>query len=103
MVKRKKLTIAFDCDETLWDNEKNEMIWNAVVLFKALQRLPHTEMFVWSHGGEEWAEEVAQRCGLTDYKVIHKPYPIPEDKSGLPDIAVDDFCDCAKLVTIFVE
>jgi len=109
MSSRKIISIAFDCDETLWSNgiyggvhdgKPNVPIVN---LFRALERLPHTKMYVWSHGGQEWAEQVAIECNLQNYEIIEKPFPIPEDKSNMPDIAVDDIDDLGKLLTLFVE
>lgn len=103
---RRKLKVCFDCDETLWLNDQyavgGEPNAPVVAIFKALQRMPHIELFVWSHGGQEWAEEVAKKCGLTGYKIIEKPFPVPTDKSCAPDIAFDDIDDMGK-VTIFVE
>lgn len=106
MSSHKKITIAWDCDETLWNNFDygvggcpNDHI---VALYKILERLPHTEMYVWSHGGQEWAQEVAEKCGLRNYTIIEKPFPVPDDKSNLPDIAFDDMDDMGKVATIFV-
>lgn len=103
---RKKVKIAFDCDETLWlnnaygtDGEPNKPI---VDIYRALQRLPHVELYVWSHGGQDWAREVAERCGLTGYTIIEKPFPVPADKADAPDIAFDDIDHMGK-VTLFVE
>lgn len=101
----RKITIAFDCDETLWlnfDYAYGKPNMKMVRLYNILESLPNTEMYVWSHGGEEWAEEVAQTCGLKNYTIIKKPFPVPKDKSNAPDIAFDDMDDMGK-TTIFVD
>lgn len=100
------LTVAFDCDETLWVNspygDDGHPNLPMVSFFKTFQKLG-CEMYIWSAAGVEWAEEVMKNCGLSAI-IVEKP-PLGTDKHKqkfLPDIAVDDWEDLGKM-TLFVH
>lgn len=97
----KKLRVAFDCDETLWINgnygnggRPNEEV---VLLFRALQRLG-CWMIIWSAGGKEWAQKVADYCYLIPDQVMDKP---ELDGKKYCDFAVD-YCEDLGTITLFV-
>lgn len=74
------MKVAFDVDGTLIDH-RDYVRPEIVDLYKALQKLG-CEMYIWSHGGVDYAEIWRSRLHLLG-KVVEKG-------SFKPDIAVDD-------------
>ncbi|UOF79892.1 magnesium-dependent phosphatase-1 superfamily [Caudoviricetes sp.] len=86
-------TIAFDCDETLWNNREQKPNAKVVNLYRAFDAMGF-KMIVWSAAGEEWAREVARRCGITPDLCKEKP---PLDMyAGYVDLAIDDCEACGR-------
>lgn len=93
---KKRLRVAFDCDETLWNNGTQKPIMEVVLLYRALKNLG-CYMIVWSAGGQLWAEEVSRLCGLRPDEIREKP-PIGSKEV---DLAIDDAEDLGT-ITLFV-
>lgn len=78
------IKIAFDVDGTLIHQDgplENTPRYEIIQMFTVFKSLGN-EMYIWSGGGVEYAEEWAQKLGL-DAKII--------EKGSIPvDIAVDD-------------
>ena len=99
-----RITIAFDVDGTLIDNESdipvaNERIRGLLVLLSSFKNV---KIIVWSGGGEIYARQVGASIGIDKYvdeyasknyqgKVDGKHVFDPEFR---PDIAIDDIQDC---------
>ncbi len=93
---RKNLTIAVDVDGTLihLTGEKEDTPrYDVIRLFHLLESFGY-EMYVWSGGGEDYAQNWVNRLGLSA-KVVEK-------KSFVPDIAIDDEEDNLGKVTLRV-
>ena len=89
------LIVAFDVDGTLIDynNQPREDI---IALYRAFQALGY-EMWVWSGGGETYAESWCRRLGITADRVFAK------DNKLKPHLAIDDAKDAdLGLVTTLV-
>lgn len=107
----KKITIAFDVDGTLINNDYNESVANERIrtLLIILSSFKNTKIVVWSGGGELWARQAAREIGVAKYvdayydKRIIKVEGEGIEESGKrhafdppiePDIAIDDIQDC---------
>lgn len=105
----KTITIAFDCDGTLLNNTKQEMVANERIrsLLVALASFKNTRIIVWSGGGELYARQVARALAITKYvdgyagKNPQRNVGITETATRhvfkpdiVPDIAIDDIQDC---------
>ena len=103
----KKLTIAFDVDWTLRQNDWNPNSMNPntriVQLLKILSTFKNVRIIVWSGWGEEWARECVQTFNLEKYvwKTASKNHKWKDENwkhifepDFIPDIAVDDIQDC---------
>lgn len=71
---------AFDCDGTLitFGGDPN---YPVIDLFHALEKLG-VEMYIWSGGGNDYAERIARRLGLKATIVTKGSFK--------PDLAIDD-------------
>lgn len=105
----KTITIAFDCDGTLLNNTKQNMVANERIrsLLIALSSFKNTKIAVWSGGGELYARQVAAALGISSYvdeyasKNPQRTVGVTETASHhvfkpdiVPDIAIDDIQDC---------
>lgn len=105
----KKITIAFDCDGTLLNNTKQQMIANERVRAGLiwLASMKNTRIIVWSGGGEIYARQVAAALGIASYvdgyagKNPQRTVGVTETATRhvfkpdiVPDIAIDDIQDC---------
>ena len=79
-MRKKKITVAFDVDDTLITSNDVPKKSN-IALYKLLQSLG-CDMYIWSRGGVEYALENMSKLGLSG-KVVEKG-------SFKPDFAVDD-------------
>lgn len=105
----KTVTIAFDCDGTLLNNTKQDMVANERIrsLLVALASFKNTRIIVWSGGGELYARQVARALAIDKY-VDDYAGKNPQRTVGVtetatrhvfkpdiePDIAIDDIQDC---------
>ena len=104
----KKITIAFDVDGTLINNDKtndsgfvaNERIRSLLI---ALASFKNTKIVVWSGSGELWARQAVRGLGLDTYvDEIMAKNVLGKDEDGhpiitadiTPDIAIDDIQSC---------
>lgn len=91
----KNITIAFDVDGTLISNtnglgkEKLQLdTYNLMVLFS---KMKNTRIIVWSGGGKDYAEQIVQKYGLTQYvERCYSKQDYDESIDGRVDIAFDD-------------
>lgn len=105
----KKIVIAFDCDGTLLNNTKQQMIANERVRSGLiwLASMKNTHIVVWSGGGELYARQVAAALGVASYvdsyasKNPQRTVGVTETATRhvfkpdiVPDIAIDDIQDC---------
>jgi len=102
----KTITIAFDCDGTLLNNTKQDMVANERVrsLLVALAGFKNTRIIVWSGGGELYARQVARALAIDkyvdDYASKNQVASTMDGKHHVfqpditPDIAIDDIQDC---------
>ncbi len=101
----KTITIAFDCDGTLLNNTKQQMVANEQIrsLLVILACFKNTKIIVWSGGGEAYARQVARALGIEAYVDAYtsKNYKGKDENhrhifspSYVPDIAIDDIQDC---------
>ena len=90
--KMKKITIAFDVDGTLIDENDNvnERIRSILV---GLASFKNVKIVVWSGGGELWARQVGNRIGIDNY--VDRYASKMEWQEIQPDIAIDDIQDTA--------
>lgn len=105
----KQITIAFDCDGTLLNNTKQDMVANERIrtLLITLASFKNTRIIVWSGGGELYARQVARALAVDKY-VDDYAGKNPQRTVGVtetatrhvfkpdiePDIAIDDIQDC---------
>lgn len=98
----KKITIAFDVDGTLID-ENGETYWRQTELLRLLSRFKNIEIIVWSGGGKSYAESIVRKLNLEKYvKRCADKNHLGKDENGKhifdpelkPDIAIDDIQDC---------
>lgn len=102
-----KIIIAFDIDGTLLNNEgvppqtpthlrpPASVNLEAVILLQILSKMKNTKIYVWSGGGQEYAENFVRRYGLERYvdKVLGKA-DYTEIIHGHIDVCFDDIHDC---------
>lgn len=108
----KTITIAFDIDGTLRNNQDhydhgeigspkaNERIRSLLVILASFKNV---KIWVWSGGGEFYARQICQRFGLDPYvdrylgkNLVGKTDDgrFVFDPDDTPDIAIDDIHDC---------
>jgi phosphoserine phosphatase len=99
----KQITIAFDIDGTLLNNEgippatpphlrpKTSVNLEAVMLLQILSRMKNTRIVVWSGGGLEYAENFVRLYGLERY--VDKCYAKEACEEPI-DICFDDVHAC---------
>ncbi len=90
--------IAFDCDGTLIDYEKNP---RHEIIDLLRWYLAHTSwgVIIWSGGGLNYAENIKRRLGFDGNDRI---VAMAKDDTLMPEIAVDDqYCTLGK-TNIFV-
>lgn len=75
----KEIIIAFDVDGTLLNNEgippavpphlrpPTSVNLEAILLLQILSRMKNTKIYVWSGGGQDYAEQMCRRYGLERY------------------------------------
>lgn len=105
----KKITIAFDVDGTLRNNQKDFPIANERIrtLLITLASFKNVRIIVWSGGGELYARQMARVLHVDDYvdgyasKNPQRTVGREETATKLvfkpdiePDIAIDDIQDC---------
>lgn len=91
----KEIVIAFDIDGSLISNTNglgqerlNIDVYNIMVL---LSKCKNTRIIVWSGGGQDYAEQIVKKYGLSKY--VERCYDkalYDEDIDGMVDIAFDD-------------
>lgn len=105
----KAVVIAFDCDGTLLNNTKQQMVANERIrsMLITFASFKNTRIIVWSGGGELYARQVARALAVETYvdgyasKNPQRPVGVTESASRhvfapdiTPDIAIDDIQDC---------
>lgn len=103
----KEIIIAFDIDGTLLNNEgippatpphlrpPTSVNLEAILLLQILSRMKNTKIYVWSGGGQEYAENMVRRYGLERY--VDRCFGKAEYDDGLygkVDICFDDVHAC---------
>lgn len=90
--------VAFDVDGTLI-NEVDAPRYDVIQLLLALHALK-VEIWVWSGGGQEYAEHWVRRLGLDSY--VSRVYA--KDPSLPVDLAIDDAegADLGRVATLVV-
>ena len=91
----KNIKIAFDIDGTIISNSNglgqeklNIATYNLIVL---LSRMKNTEIIVWSGGGQDYAEQIVKKYGITEYITrCYDKHLYDESIDGKVDIAFDD-------------
>lgn len=94
-IKMKDIIIAFDIDGTIISNQNglgqehlNIDIFNLMVL---LSKMKNTRIYVWSGGGQEYAEQIVRKYGLTQYvERCFGKHEYDDTLYGKIDIAIDD-------------
>ena len=93
----KEITIAFDIDGTILNNEgslrDNGVNIPIVQLMEILSaKMKNTRIIVWSGGGKDYAEHIVSKYGLGRYvdRVYGKHEYDAETDGGAVDIAFDD-------------
>lgn len=99
----KKVTIAFDVDGTIIDDQDRVNI-RTVRLLTDLAHMKNVKIVVWSGGGKDYAEMWVRRLGLGKYvAACYDKNHISSDSEGkkhvfapeiTPDIAIDDIQGC---------
>lgn len=103
----KQITIAFDIDGTLLNNEgimpetptylrpRCGVNLEIVLLLQILSKMKNSRIIVWSGGGQEYAEKICREYGFDKY--ISKCYDKTKCEEEV-DICFDDVhaCDLAK-------
>lgn len=99
----KEITIAFDIDGTLLNNEgippatpthlrpRCGVNLEAVMLLQILSKMKNTRIIVWSGGGKEYAEQICRECGFEKY--VDKVYGKEACEEEV-DICFDDVHAC---------
>lgn len=98
----KKITIAFDVDGTLID-ENGDPYWRICDMLRTFSKFKNVTIVVWSGGGKSYAESIVRMLHLEKYvdKCEAKNH-VGKDENGkhlfdpniTPDIAIDDIQDC---------
>lgn len=97
--KMQKVTIAFDVDGTLRNNDKSTPSGGPVpnedvrTLLRILKKFKNTKIVVWSGSGEIYARQVADSIGIQHWV---DQYATKTDHALInADIAIDDIQDTA--------
>lgn len=98
----KQITIAFDIDGTILNNEgavrDNGVNLPVIQLMEILStKMKNTRIIVWSGGGKDYAEQIVWKYGLGKYvdAVYAKQEYDEEVDGGRVDIAFDDIHEFA--------
>lgn len=91
----KEVIISFDIDGTLITNSSglgqeslNIEVYNLLVLFS---KMKNTKIYVWSGGGQDYAEQIVRKYGLQKYvERCFGKHEYDETIHGKVDIAIDD-------------
>lgn len=91
----KEIIVAFDIDGTLISNANglgkehlNIDVFHLMVLFS---KMKNTKIYVWSGGGQDYAEQIVTKYGLTKYvERCFAKHEYDETLYGNVDIAIDD-------------
>lgn len=92
----KTVTIAFDIDGTLLNNEQTGVdgLGNPAIITLAvlLSKMKNTRLIAWSGGGAEYSETICRQLNITKYfKGFYSKISCPE----VVDIAIDDIQESA--------
>lgn len=104
----KQIIISFDCDGTILNNEgippetpthlrpRCGVNLEVIMLIQILsKKMKNTRIYVWSGGGQEYAERIVREYGLERY--VNRCFgkaDYDETIHGKVDIAFDDVHDC---------
>lgn len=93
--KMKNITIAFDIDGTLRNNQTDKIIANEDIrtLVRILAKMKNTTIIVWSGSGELYARQVTDKLHITQWVTGYASKTAHEEIK--PDIAIDDIQDTA--------
>lgn len=93
--KMKKITIAFDVDGTLRNNQQDKVIANENIrnLVIILSTFKNVRIIVWSGSGELYARQIAAKLHVDQYVDGYASKTAHEEIK--PDIAIDDIQDTA--------
>lgn len=91
----KQITIAFDVDGTILNNEgslrDNGVNLPVVQLMEILStKMKNTRVIVWSGGGKDYAEQIVRKYGLGKYVDAVYSKQAFDESDGHVDIAFDD-------------
>lgn len=103
----KEVIIAFDIDGTILNNEgippatpphlrpKTSVNLEAVMLLQILSKMKNTKIYLWSGGGEDYANDIARLYGLEKYvdRCFGKQ-TYDAQLYGVVDICFDDVHAC---------
>lgn len=84
--KNSSIIVAFDCDGTLIDDEFEPRA-KIVDFYKLFESIGCT-MMIWSGGGKDYAEKVANKLGLNP-DIISDKYVL-ESSKHMPTITIDN-------------
>ena len=99
----KEITIAFDIDGTILNNEgilpetpvhlrpKTPVNLEIVMLMQIMAKMKNTRILVWSGGGKEYAESIVRQYGLE--RLVDKCYGKETCEENV-DICFDDVHSC---------
>lgn len=103
----KEVIIAFDIDGTLLNNEgippetpsylrpRCGINLEAVMLLQILSRMKNTKIYIWSGGGQEYAEKISREYGFEKYADrCFAKQEYDETLYGKVDICFDDVHTC---------
>ena len=91
----KEIIIAFDIDHTLISNEtglgQEHLNLDVFTLLVSFSKISNTKIYVWSGGGQDYAEQIVRKYGLDRYvdRCFGK-HEYDDTLYGKVDIAVDD-------------
>jgi len=89
-----KIAICFDIDGTLINEEKEHHSTIALLRILALQNWKNVDIYVWSGGGKQYAQTIANRLRLPEeIKIAGKLEHTELRKKYTKIIAVDDVQD----------
>jgi hypothetical protein len=87
----RKMLVAFDVDDTLFDHDFKMPDPDVVRLAVAFGKMENAEVIVWSYGGAPYAKMMATRMGLGPETGLIDRYEGKDTYDGrLPDLFVDD-------------